>query len=122
MNNQTRPPALVVEDDPGLLAIFAKAMEMAGFDVKTITDGGEALLYLKTTTPEVVVLDLHLPTLSGVEIFQYFHNKPRFSETRVIVTTADLAAANTLGQDVDLVLVKPISFNQLRDLAVRLKR
>jgi DNA-binding response OmpR family regulator len=122
MNNQTRPPALVVEDDPGLLAIFAKAMEMAGFDVKTITDGGEALLYLKTTTPEVVVLDLHLPTLSGVEIFQYFHNKPRFSETRVIVTTADLAAANTLGQEVDLVLVKPISFNQLRDLAVRLRR
>jgi len=122
MNDQTSPPALVIEDDFGLITIFAKALEMAGFEVKAITDGGEALQYLKTTTPEVIVLDLHLPTLSGIEIFNYFHTKTRFSKTRVIIATADLAAANTLGQDVDLVLVKPISFNQLRDLAMRLRQ
>ena len=116
-----KPLAFIIEDDPNLVTIFAKALEMADFQVEMIRDGGVALRRLAETVPDVIVLDLHLPTASGVEIFQYIRGDLRLGRTRVILATADRLTAGDLDPEVDLVLLKPISFNQLRDLAMRLK-
>ena len=113
--------ALIIEDDYDLSNIFAEALQAAGFETQIIQTGDVALVRLSSTTPNVVVLDLHLPRVGGVDILRQIRTDPRLAETRVIVTTADERLAETLREEADLVLVKPISFSQLRDLSSRLK-
>ncbi len=114
--------ALIVEDDPDLAEIFSEALRWAGFEVEALGNGADALNRLKDIVPSVIVLDMHLPGASGVEILRIVRADARLERTRVIASTADARLAETLEETADLVLVKPISFTQLRDLAVRLKR
>ncbi len=101
--------------------IFAEALKTVEYDTEIIQDGQLALDRLAETTPAVVVLDLHLPHVSGPDILHQIRTDPRFAKTRVMVVTADSALADSLEDEADLVLLKPISFNQLRDLASRLR-
>ncbi len=117
----TKPLALVIEDDVDLANIFAEALQAADFDTEIIAAGDVALNRLKTVAPLVVVLDLHLPRVSGMEILPQIRSDARLAKTRVIVASADPVMADSLADIADLVLIKPISFGQLRDMAARLK-
>ena len=115
-----QPLALVIEDDWDLSTIFAEALKAAGFEAEVIRDGGQAVHHLQATVPSVVILDLHLPTVSGADLLEQIRADERLTNTRILVTTADARMAEILEEKADLVLVKPISFSQLRDLAKRL--
>lgn len=117
----SNPLALVVEDDEKLATIFSKAFEMAQFQVEIARDGQIALNQLAAIIPEVVILDLHLPYVSGIDILHQIRQEARLAKCRVVIVTADLFRAEPLRTEADLVLIKPISFNQLRDLALRLR-
>ncbi len=112
--------ALVVEDDQDLARLFALALEDAGFSTTVIFAGDAALEKLAAAVPDLVVLDLYLPHVSGLDVLQRIRTDSRFAHTRVIVVTAGVRAAETLQEQADLVLVKPLDFVQLRDLAMRL--
>jgi DNA-binding response OmpR family regulator len=114
------PFALIIEDDYDASLIFAEALQAAGFETEIIRSGETALARLAATTPDAVMLDLHMPHVSGVDIMEQIRADERLAETQVIVATADPRLADTLQDDADLVLIKPISFSQLRDLAARL--
>ena len=114
--------ALIIEDDPDLVHIFARALELSGYHTETISDGQEAIDRLAKVVPDIVVLDLHLPEVSGSEILCAIRADGRFHNTRVILATADYRTAEDLRHQADLVLLKPISFKQLRDLSARLRR
>lgn len=116
-----KPLALIVEDDPNLGHIFSIALSKAGYLTEIVDDGQEALQWLVTGVPALVLLDLHLPRVSGPVILEYIRSKVQLNQTRVILTTADALLAEVLGSKADLILLKPISFQQLRDLAVRLR-
>jgi DNA-binding response OmpR family regulator len=118
LNNHT---ALIVEDDEFLSEIFSKALQSAEFDTEIVRDGQVALTRLDETRPDVVVLDLHLPHVSGKDILRYIRSAPHLLKTRVMVATADPLTADYLRDDANLVLIKPISFRQMRDLALRLR-
>ena len=115
------PLALVIEDDAEQLYIFTEALRLAEFKTEAIQDGQTALTRLSEIEPAIVVLDLHLPHASGKDILRQVRASARLAETRVILATADPATADMLQQEADLVLIKPISFIQLRDLATRLR-
>jgi DNA-binding response OmpR family regulator len=112
--------ALIVEDDTDLSIIFAKALEAAGFETQIVRAGDTAMMWLSSTTPEVVVLDLHLPRVSGKDVLGHVRSNERLVDTKVIIVTADPRMAETLQDQADLILLKPIGFGQLRDLAARL--
>ena len=116
----SNPFGLIIEDDYDASLIFAEALQAAGFETEIIRSGDLALARLAVTTPDVVVLDLHLPYTAGTEILSRIRADGRLAETRIIVATADPRLAETLQDEADLVLIKPISFSQLRDLAARL--
>ena len=116
----TKPLALIIEDDPQLNTIMAITLQ-ADFEIETCADGSAGLARLKQTVPTVVVLDLNLPGASGKEILQSIRADERLSKTRIILTTADERQAETLREDADIVLLKPVSPAQLRELALRLK-
>jgi DNA-binding response OmpR family regulator len=111
--------ALIIEDEPDLATIFAEALKTAGFETKIIADGQVALTELETTVPNVVVLDLHLPNVSGQDILKQIRADDRFEKTHVLIATADASIAEMLEDQADLVLLKPISFMQLQALAKR---
>jgi len=114
------PLALVVEDDPQQSEIFSQALKQAGYVVEACSDGQKTLDHLANATPHIVVLDLNLPTVSGDQILAYIRSEPRLETIRVILATANPRQAELLRGDSDLVLIKPISFTQLKTLAERL--
>jgi DNA-binding response OmpR family regulator len=113
--------ALIIEDDYDLAAIFDAALRAAQFESKVIRAGDIAMKELATSIPDVVILDLHLPHVAGTDILQHIRTDDRLSRVRVIVTTADARLGEMVQEEADLVLLKPISFSQLRDMAKRLR-
>ncbi|MBN1810869.1 MAG: response regulator [Anaerolineae bacterium] len=115
-----RPLALIVDDHGDSAIIFSEAMRMAGFTVKVIYSGDQALVWLADTAPDVVILDLCLPRVAGTEILRRIRGDERLTNAYVIVISADPSLAGTTLDRADQVLVKPIGFSWLRDLAAEL--
>ena len=114
--------ALIIEDDEDLASIFAEALRGVGFDVEHVADGTVAQQRLKNKeAPYLVLLDMHLPHVSGADLLADMRTDERFKETVIIITTADARMGETFGEKADFVMIKPISFVQLRDLTSRLK-
>lgn len=117
----SQPLAFIIEDDDKLAAIFAQALQAAQYDSEIIQNGETAVFRLAETQPEIVILDLHLPRVSGKDILRKIRSDPRLEATRVILATADPIVAESLRDEADIVLIKPVSYGQLRDLAKRLR-
>jgi DNA-binding response OmpR family regulator len=114
-----KPIALVIEDEYDISLIFARALQSAGYEAEIVRSGDTALVWLKAATPVLVILDLQLPRVPGTQILRYIRSEPRFADTRVIVATAYANMAATLQDRADWILIKPVNFGQLRDLAKR---
>jgi CheY-like chemotaxis protein len=113
--------AFIIEDDQDLSTIFADALESVGYKVELIKDGLKAQQRLKEEVPYLILLDMHLPHISGAELLTKIKADERLKSTTVILTTADARMAEAYEPMADFVMVKPISFVQLRDLTARLK-
>ena len=118
--NEKKPLAFVIEDHPDVAEIFVESLRAAGFATEVIHDGEEALLRLELSTPLLITLDLHLPYASGIEVLERIRANERLADTRVVLVTADQHLAQTVQDDADLVLLKPLGFAQLRDMAARI--
>ena len=112
--------AFIVEDHLDAATIFSEALRAAGFKTEVIQSGDVAMERLSETVPNMVILDLNLPQVSGTEILAHIRSDDRLAETCVIVATAHPQLADGVQGEADLVLLKPISFTQLRSLAARL--
>jgi DNA-binding response OmpR family regulator len=121
MNYQTKPLAYIIEDDDQLADIFTQAIKMAGFETQTVADGQQAIEALANLDPSVVILDLYLPGASGEEVLAFIRNERRFQKVIVVLTTFDSLLADELREQSNFVLLKPVSFSQLRDLGIRLR-
>lgn len=105
--------AMVVEDEPDLAALVASYLERDGFDVTTVGDGLEAVTLAPTVDPDVLVLDLGLPSLDGVEVCRRVRT---FSDAYVVMLTARADEVDTLiGLSVgaDDYVTKPFSPREL---------
>lgn len=79
---------LVIEDDRDLYSLFAMILKMAGFEVDVVSDGREAVIRLNESLPDAITLDLHLPGVSGSDIYTMLEQ--RKEEHRVLVCSADV--------------------------------
>jgi DNA-binding response OmpR family regulator len=112
-----KPIALVVEDEYDISLIFARALQAAGYETEIVRSGDTALTWLRAATPDLVILDLQLPRVPGTKILRYIRAEPRLADTRVIIATAYSNMAASLQDRADWILIKPVNFGQLRDLA-----
>jgi two-component system cell cycle response regulator DivK len=114
--------ALIIEDDDDLADIFAEALRGIEYEVEHVADGKLAQERLKNgAAPFIILLDMHLPHVSGGDLLTIIKQDQRFTKTMVIITTADARMGDMYRDQADFVLIKPISFVQLRDLTARLK-
>jgi DNA-binding response OmpR family regulator len=85
--------ALVVEDETKLAGLLGSYLERDGFEVVVVHDGLEAVATARTIDPDVVVLDLGLPSLDGVEVCRQLRT---FSDAYVVMLTARSEEVDTL--------------------------
>jgi two-component system response regulator MtrA len=112
--------ALVVEDSYELAEMFGYVLKDAGLDVEILTDGERALRRLHQITPHLILLDLHLPAVSGLDILNFIRRDSRLSQTKIVVITANPQMGSAIESRVDVVLVKPVTYAQLSGMTVRL--
>jgi chemosensory pili system protein ChpA (sensor histidine kinase/response regulator) len=113
----TKPLALIIEDNEDQNLVFTTAVEKAGFRTESIKDGITAMARLGKVAPALVVLDLHMPGINGGLILRGIRNDPLTAKTHVIIVSADAEFAGRLEAQVDLVLIKPVSFSKLSQAA-----
>ncbi|MBE2220412.1 MAG: response regulator transcription factor [Anaerolineae bacterium] len=116
----TKPLAFIIEDNDMLSSLFEEAMREAGYDTEVALDGQVAASRLQEITPYLILLDLHLPHVSGADLLKQIRTETRLDATRIIVASADGTWSTNLDNEVDFVLNKPVSYVQLRTLASRL--
>ncbi len=107
---------LVVEDEQDLREVLEYNLAQAGHRVKTASSGAEALRLAPELKPELVLLDLMLPDVSGTEVCRALRKDPQLKDTRIIMVTAkaeeiDRVVGFELGAD-DYV-AKPFSVREL---------
>jgi two-component system response regulator VicR len=105
---------LVVEDNRDVAYIASFALQQLGYETETLFNGSDALKYLESHVPDVLVLDLQLPHINGQEIIAYLRGEVRFFQTIVVVMTAHEHLVDHIKDDVSLVLKKPVRFKALQ--------
>ena len=116
-----KPLAYIVEDNIDTVTIFRSALELAGYEVEVALDGAVAQKQLTEIIPTLIILDLHMPNVTGDILLKQVRADERLKEVRVFLATADANMAAQLRDQAELVLLKPIGFSQLRDLAKRFR-
>lgn len=99
---------LVVEDDADLGKIVVEILSYSGFEVEHIRNGALALERLQQQVPDALMLDLHLPSLSGDKLLDIIRADDRLKELKVVVMTADSYLAESLAGKADRVYIKPL--------------
>ncbi len=116
-----KPFALLIEDDRDVATLFRHVMDMAGYRAEIVYDGVEAMKRLAVLQPDLVLLDLQLPGISGVEILQKMRADERMKTIPVVVVTAYAYYAKSLPIEPDLFLLKPVDIHDLTSLVQRLR-
>jgi CheY-like chemotaxis protein len=117
--SMTKPLALIIEDNEDQNLVFTTALSQAGYTTESFVDGAAAMSRLTNVVPTMVILDLHVPGINGGWILREIRKDPRTAKAHVIIVSADAEFASKLQSEVDLVLLKPVSFTQLSQLAGR---
>ncbi|HEX8992855.1 MAG TPA: diguanylate cyclase [Anaerolineales bacterium] len=117
-----KPFVLIVEDERDIAALFRHVMDLAGYRTEIATNGQLAMERLAACEPDIVLLDLSLPGISGVNILQHMRLDERLQRVPVVVVTAYPELAESLAVEPDLIMLKPVSAVQLSSLVERLTR
>ena len=114
-----RPHVLIIEDEAGLLEILELNFRSAGYTVTTATDGVTAWQRYEQERPDLLVLDLNLPKISGFRLLELVRSE---SELPVLILTAyDFAEAEEVARHrPDAFIKKPFDVQELVQTADRL--
>jgi len=109
----TKLTILVVDDDPGIVSFVQRGLGYEGYSIETATDGTEALAKARQRTPDLVILDLMMPGLDGIEVARRLR---QVSTIPILMLTARGTVADKvagLESGADDYLVKPFDFDEL---------
>lgn len=117
-----RAKILVVDDEPEAVELLEFNLKQAGFNVIAAADGAEALKKARTESPSLIVLDLMLPEIDGLQVCQMLRRDPATARTPIIMLTAKAAEIDRiLGLELGAedYITKPFS---PRELVLRIKK
>jgi DNA-binding response OmpR family regulator len=107
---------LVVDDEPNILLSLEFLMQQAGCEVVTATDGETALQRVAERPPDLILLDISLPGLSGFEVLEQLRARPEHARLPIIMLTAhgrEVEREKGLALGADDYITKPFSTRQL---------
>jgi CheY-like chemotaxis protein/chemotaxis signal transduction protein len=114
------PHVLAVDDSEAILE-YERAVLGAEFQITTTTDGSMALRLARELRPDVVLLDVSMPVMTGEQVLDALRKDPQLKRTRVAMVTSEVGrGAACLGRGASAVLGKPIRAEELQALVRRL--
>lgn len=113
---------LVVEDDLDLLLLMEMVLSEAGHRVRTAAEGRTALARVEEEMPDVILLDMRMPVMSGWEFAREFRTRHGRACPLVVVTAAENARLRATEVGADGWLAKPFDLDDLLALVSRLVR
>jgi DNA-binding response OmpR family regulator len=117
LNEALRPRvALVVEDHPDTQSALAAHLEQNGWTVGVASEGGEALRIARKYRPQLICVDLNLPSISGYEVCEQIRNDAILARAVIVMVSARTSVdvrANSLDAGADAYLPKPYDADEL---------
>ncbi len=114
---------LLVDDEPDIRALLSYNLKTEGYDVVEAQNGSEALTKAEATKPDLIILDIMMPVMDGIECCRRLRQHDQLASTLILMLTAKAGeSAHVQGLDVgaDAYLAKPVSlpvmFSQIRAL------
>jgi two-component system, OmpR family, phosphate regulon response regulator PhoB len=113
----TQRTVIVVEDEADAAEMFAEMMRVNGFRVVKSYSSGPAINMIANEMPDIVILDVMMPDISGLEVLKYMRHEPQLAKIPVIVISAksmpsDIKTGMDAGASV--YLTKPVGFLELK--------
>ncbi len=115
---------LVVEDNSDLSLLFKLVLESAGYQVDTVEDGRDALTQLAKIRPQLVVMDIMMPEINGLQVSRQIKDKPDYQSLPILLVSAvDRLQEEQFSQSkADAIIYKPFDIEQLIDKVSELTR
>jgi CheY-like chemotaxis protein len=105
---------LIADDSRELVEVLAEICNSVGYEVSTSMDGQEAIDSIEKNLPDIILLDVNMPQVSGFEVLRFLRQQPGGGQTRAILFTGDSSAKNAPeAQLADKFLSKPIDMDDL---------
>lgn len=107
----TNKKALVIEDNKEIGEIYRLTIGMMGFDCEQITNGKVALERLDAEIPDLIILDMNLPEVSGHYLYKKIRASPNYNHVPVIISTANMLVSRTIQDEMspqDHLIIKPV--------------
>ena len=108
---------IVVEDEPDAAELFAEMMRVSGFRVLKTFSSTPAIKMIANELPEVVILDIMMPDVSGLEVLRFMRREPKLKNTPVIVVSARSMPSDIregLAAGATVYLTKPVGYLDLK--------
>ncbi|MCU0481349.1 MAG: response regulator [Anaerolineae bacterium] len=121
----TTKKALIIEDNKEIGEIYRLTIGILGYDCEQITNGKVALERLDAEIPDIIILDMNLPEVSGYYLYKKIRASPNYENVPVIISTANMLVARNLEDELhpqDRLLVKPVHPRALGDLVETLAK
>ena len=107
---------LIVDDEPSIVVSLEWLMKREGFETVVAVDGEAALAAVAQGAPDLVILDIMLPSMNGFEVCQRIRSEPRWNRIKILILTAkgrDTEVTRGLGLGADAYVTKPFSTKDL---------
>lgn len=109
---------MIIEDEPDAADLFAEMMRLNGYHVLKTYSGAPAMTLIEQEKPDLIILDIMMPGVSGLDILRYLRQRADSSKIPVVVVSArarpqDIAEGMAAGATV--YLTKPVSYTDLKN-------
>ncbi|MFA6567578.1 MAG: response regulator [Victivallales bacterium] len=117
LNDSGKIKILVIDDDGAFREFIKDALDVfSGFELREASDGMQGVLLIGTWQPDLVILDLRMPNMNGIDFCRILRQNEDTEDVKVIITSAHLspeAKAEILKLSVDVVLEKPVRLGSI---------
>jgi DNA-binding response OmpR family regulator len=107
---------LIVDDEPNIVAALEYLLQRNGYEVRSASNGEEALRQVEAFAPDLVLLDIMMPQQSGYEVCQRIRERPQWHRMRILMLSAkgrEAEVSKGLSLGADLYITKPFSNAEL---------
>lgn len=107
---------LIADDEPNIVTSLEFLMRKAGYEVKVARDGEEALAQMEAFLPDLVLLDVMMPKISGYAFCQRLRSNPEWKDVKIVMLSAkglEVEVSKGMSLGADLYVTKPFSSTEL---------
>lgn len=119
-DNSTKPVAIVADDDPSVRSLIKDVLETVNYVVVEVKDGLEACLQLGMLRPDLLILDILMPEMDGLQVIQTIKKQQELEKTRIIIISGALdddLIGKLRSHNIEHILQKPVPITEFIRLA-----